>query len=94
MRNSPTSSSHPRRRPTCVRRVSGWIALGVLSLLYYTATAMLLLFGYIVGWDNEPGRPLIGIAMIVAGVLAFIFMPRLVRRLTGREVLTPRHPIA
>jgi cytochrome c biogenesis protein CcdA len=93
MSNSP-ASSHRRRRQSRVLRVIGWIAIGVLSLLYYTATAMLLLFGYIVGWDNEPARPLAGVAMIVAGVLVFIFMPRLIKRVTGREVLTPRHPAA
>jgi hypothetical protein len=63
-----------------------WLAL---SLLYYLLTSMLLLFGYIVGWDNTPGHPWIGGAMLLAGGTTFVFGPRLVRKLTGRNVPSP-----
>jgi peptidoglycan/LPS O-acetylase OafA/YrhL len=79
-----------RRKRTSRRqsalRFLGWL---VVSILYYAVMCLLLLFGYIVGWDNEPGRPVIGSAMIVAGLAIFVLGPRMVRRLTGKEPLTP-----
>ena len=79
------------RTASIPRRILGWVAIVILSLVYYLVSSMLMLFGYIVGWDNDPGRPWIGLAMIAAGAVVFVFMPRLVKRLTGREVLTSSH---
>ena len=87
-----TSDRRSRTRTAPIpRRILGWVAVVILSLLYYLVSSMLMLFGYVVGWDNDPGRPLVGIAMIAAGAVVFVFMPRLVKRLTGRELLTSSH---
>ena len=75
-----------RHRPQTILTILAWLGL---SLLYYLLTFMLLLFGYIVGWDTDPRHPWIGGAMLVAGGAVFVFGPRLVHRLTGRDVPSP-----
>lgn len=81
------------------RRVAGmaarWIAVAVLSLLYYTGAALLMLFGGLLAWnglgpglDRDPVRaqPVAGAALVALGVLVFIFFPRVVKKVTGHEV--------
>lgn len=73
-----------------------WSTVAALSLVYYTASAMAFLFGGILAWSGLQGfhdsstgiwRLAGGIALVACGVLVFVFFPRLVKRLTGREVL-------
>lgn len=61
----------------------------LLSFLYLMIAAVLLLFGDIVGWDNDPGRPIIGIPMIAAGIVVFVLGPRAIKRLTSRDPIDP-----
>ena len=71
--------------------------MAVLSLLYYTSAAMLMMFGGLLAWngaspglDRDPGRaqPVAGAALVALGVLVFIFFPRVVRKVIGHEVLS------
>jgi hypothetical protein len=73
-----------------------WSAVAALSLAYYTVSAMTLLFGGILAWSGIQGVPdpssgiwrlVGGVALVASGVLVFAYFPRLVKRLTGREVL-------
>lgn len=52
-------------------------------------SAMLILFGYITGWDADPGRPVIGSLMIIAGLAVFILGPRAIKRITGKDPIDP-----
>lgn len=69
--------------------------MAVLSLFYYATSGLLLMFGVACTWNGlGPGDspyldyPVAGMVMLVAGAAVFIFFPRLVKRLTGREVLS------
>lgn len=81
--------SHRRHKPGFVRRVFSQAIRLLLSFLYLMLSAFLILFGVIVGWDNNPGQPLIGTLMILAGVAVFILGPRVIRRVTGRDPINP-----
>ena len=91
---NPTASRARRILVGFVR----WTAVGVLWLVYYTVCGMCLLFALILGFNQMPvgvtvdtGWRVFGtIALATAGVLTFIYFPRVVRKLTDREVLTPR----
>jgi len=74
-----------------------WIAVVVLSIFYYAASSMLVLFGGLLAWnglspgvERDPGaaHPVAGAILVVLGVAVFVFFPRLVKRLTGREVIS------
>ena len=75
-----------------------WLPVVGLSIVYYAASALLLAFGGAFAWNGlGPGsypsfdHPIIGIAgaiMLVLGIAVFIFFPRLVLLLTGREVIS------
>lgn len=83
--------NHRRRSAgQLARRALAQVVLFLLSLGYIFVTAMLIVFGYIVGWAIDPGRPVIGIAMILAGVAVFILGPRTIKRITGRNPIDPR----
>jgi len=67
----------------------------VLSLVYYLSSGMLVVFGAACVWNGiGPGDspyldyPVAGVVMLVAGTAVFVFFPRLVKRLTGREVIS------
>ncbi len=72
-----------------------WTAVILLSLLYYTTCGMLLLAALVLGSNSlPPGMELDAIwryasaaVLVTAAVLVFIFFPRLVRKLTGRDVI-------
>ena len=64
----------------------------LLAFAHLFLTAMLLVFGFIVGWKNDPGHPLIGSSMIAAAILIFVFGPRLAKRATGRDLPAPPPP--
>ncbi len=72
-----------------MRRAVAFALRVVLSFSYLMLSAMLLLFGYIVGWDLAPGRPWIGALMIAAGLSVFALGPRAIRRITGKEPIDP-----
>ena len=79
-----------RRTPGhLIRRAIAQIVLIVLSVGYLITAAMLMFFGYIVGWEIDPGRPVIGIAMILAGIAVFTLGPRTIKRITGRDPIDP-----
>lgn len=79
-----------RRNPgNLIRRAIAQIVLIVLSVGYLITAAMLMFFGYIVGWEIAPGRPVIGIAMIIAGIAVFTLGPRTIKRITGRDPIDP-----
>jgi uncharacterized RDD family membrane protein YckC len=86
-----TSPKAPRRsrKARLARRIVSQIILVALSFLYLCLSAFLLLFGDIVDRDLEPGRPIIGVLMLLAGIVIFIFGPRVIKRITGREPLSP-----
>ena len=77
------------RHPHSIRDIAAWLGRLLLSFLYLMTAAVLLLFGYIVGWDLEPGRPVLGTAMLVAGSAVFVLGPRAIRKLTGRAPIDP-----
>lgn len=81
--------SKPRKKPSLPRRILSQVVLIALSFLYIMLVAMLLMFGYIVGWDLDPGRPVVGVLMLIGAVAVFILGPRVIKRLTGREPLVP-----
>lgn len=92
-----------RRRPTPTSpalRIAGSLVRGitvlVLSLVYYVSSGLLIGFGTACTWNGVgPGDspdldyPVAGVMMLVLGILIFIFFPRVVKKLTGREVITP-----
>ncbi len=92
-----------RWQPRAVEKLSGrtppgvlrWLAVAVLSLVYYATSGMLVVFGAACVWNGiGPGSapaldyPVAGVVMLVSGIAVFVFFPRLVKRLTGREVLS------
>lgn len=84
-----------KERPRIARSVARWTAVVLLSLFYYAVTALLVLPGVVFAWNSigpgsAPGLdlPLTGIVLLALGMLFFIFFPRLVKKLTGREVIT------
>ncbi len=91
-----------RRRPgSTTARIAvlivRWIAVVVLSIFYYTVSSMLVLLGGLLAWNGlSPGmgrnpdaaHPVSGAILVLLGILVFIFFPRVVKRLTGREVLS------
>jgi hypothetical protein len=77
------------RRASLPRRLAALVVLVLLSFLHICLAAFLILFGMIAGWDADAGRPVIGVLLILAGVAIFILGPRVIRRLTGREPITP-----
>lgn len=90
------SGSTPART---VLRIAGAMALGialfVLSMIYYAITAGLVGFGVAMTWNSiGPGRaaelahPVAGVILSVLGIAWFIFFPRVVKKLTGREVIS------
>lgn len=82
--------SGSRRRKTHPLRELALLAWRfLLSFLYLMTSAMLLLFGYIVGWDLDSGRPVVGVAMMLAGIAVFILGPRATKRITGKDPLDP-----
>lgn len=83
------------RVPRIARSAARWTAVVLLSLFYYVVTALLVLPGVMFTWNSigpgsAPGLdlPLTGIVLLALGLLFFIFFPRLVKKLTGREVIT------
>lgn len=85
--------AHPALR--IAGSVARGIALVVLSLVYYIITAGLVGFGGAFAWNGlGPGRssffdhPVAGVIMLVSGILFFIFFPRVVKKLTGHEVIS------
>jgi hypothetical protein len=79
------------------KEVVRWIAVVVLSLIYYATSGMLVLFGGLLAWNGlSPGverdasqaHPVSGAILIIVGLLVFVFFPRLVKKLTGREVIS------
>jgi hypothetical protein len=82
----------PRKRArhhSLTRRIIGQAVLLALSFLYLCLAAFMMLFGFIVGWDINPGQPLIGALMILAGIAVFVLGPRVIKRLTGRAPIDP-----
>lgn len=74
-----------------------WIVVFVLSIFYYVTFGLLLLGGAAYSWNGiGPGDaadldyPVAGVVLLAAGVLVFIYFPRLVKKLTRREVLLAR----
>lgn len=74
-----------------------WIAVALLSIFYYTTVSMLLLIGGLLAWNGlSPGverdasqaHPVGGAILILLGIITFIFFPALVKKITGREVLS------
>lgn len=90
--------------PLAVRKLSGrelagplmtWIAVIALSIFYYVASFSLIGFGGAFAWNGiGPGsyadfeHPVAGVVMLATGLAVFVFFPRLVKRLTGHEVLS------
>ncbi len=71
------------------------MAVAALSLVPYATSGMLVVFGAACVWNGlVPGSaptldyPVAGVVMLVSGIAVFVFFPRLVKRLTGREVLS------
>lgn len=87
MRTRRTTTRH--RRPSAARRALAFTLRLALSFGYLMLSAMLLLFGFIVGWDADPGRPVVGALMIAAGLAVFVLGPRAVRRITGKDPIDP-----
>jgi hypothetical protein len=82
----------PRKRArhhSLTRRIIGQAVLLALSFLSPCLAAFLMLFGFIVGWDNNPGQHLIGALMILTGISVFVLGPRVIKRLTGRAPIDP-----
>ncbi len=92
-----------RWQPRAVEKLSGrtppgvlrWLAVAALSLVYYATSGMLVVFGAACVWNGiGPGSapaldyPVAGVVMLVSGIAVFVFFPRLVKRLTGRAVLS------
>ena len=99
----PVERERPRsagtRVPRIARSAARWTAVALLSLFYYAVTASLVVPGVMFAWNgigpgDAPGldRPLTGIVLLALGLLFFVFFPRLVKRLTGREVITQGYP--
>ncbi len=74
-----------------------WIAVAVLSIIYYTTSSMLVLFGGLLAWNGlSPGverdpslaHPVSGAVLVILGIVVFIFFPRVVKRIIGHEVLS------
>lgn len=91
---SSTSTSTPPALRIAGSVVRG-IALFVLSMAYYVTGAMLLVGGAAFAWNSlGPGRasglahPVAGVILLVVGVVWFIFFPRLIKKLTGREPIS------
>lgn len=98
------TASTPRQRKRTQRRrgvrvaasVLRWGAVILLTLVYYTSCAMLLGAAAVFGFDELPPgasmdatwRYVWAAILVVLGVADFIFFPRIVRKLTGREVLS------
>lgn len=72
-----------------MRRALAFALRLVLSFGYLMLSAMLLLFGYISGWEADPERPVVGAMMIAAGLAVFVLGPRAVRRITGKDPINP-----
>jgi len=94
-RRLPRSTpAHPALR--IAGSVARGIAVVVLSLVYYVISAGLIFPGVALLWNGlSPGvgnpdleHPVTGAILLVVGVLTFVFFPRLVKRLTGREVIS------
>jgi membrane protein implicated in regulation of membrane protease activity len=88
-----STPAHPALR--IAGSVARGIAVVVLSLVYYVTSAFLVGFGAACAWNGlGPGDspyldyPVTGVVMLVLGVSVFIFFPRVVKKLTGREVIS------
>lgn len=75
--------------------VARWIAVAVLSVFYYATSAGLLGFGVACTWNgvgpgnaSELAYPVAGVIMLITGIIVFVFFPRIVKKLTGREILS------
>lgn len=92
-RNSRSTPTHPALR--AAGSVVRGIVLFVLSMVYYVTGAMLLVLGAAFAWNSlGPGRaselahPVAGVILLIVGVVWFVFFPRLVKKITGREPIS------
>lgn len=95
-RGKKRAQSTGRRVATAGAR---WVAVALLSLIYYTSSGLFLAFAGIVGFNVMPEGSSIdtgwriagGITLLILGVLDFVLFPRLVRKLTGRDIFSSSH---
>jgi hypothetical protein len=94
-RRRSRTPAHPALRIAV--SVARWVAVAVLSIFYYATSSMLMLFGGLLAWNGlSPGverdpsqaHPIGGALLVILGIVVFVFFPRLVKRLTGHEVLS------
>lgn len=97
-REQMVSAMRPQSTPAgtvleIVKSVVLWVAVKVLTVVYFVLCGTLVIFGVACAWNGlGPGRsaeldyPVAGVIMLVAGLVVFVFFPRLIRKLTGWEL--------
>lgn len=88
------SQSTPAGRALEIAKaVARWATIKALTGVYFVLGCTLVIFGAACAWNGlGPGRsaeldyPVTGVIMLVAGLVVFVFFPRLVRKLTGWEL--------
>ncbi len=90
------SGSTPARTALRITRaIRRGVVLFVLSMVYYMITAGLVGLGVAFTWNSlgpgqasELAHPVAGVILLLPGILWFIFFPRLIKKMTGREPIS------